>query len=133
MRSSNVARSDDGGEGATAQIHHVRLQPAVPFDPGADSSGIGLHQVPSARRTCNAVTGVVIHPRGMETQHRFWGSANAVGWHQTEDHGARRQAGPVDDYGFPRIAHLLKTGGVLLILPPLSSLRTTIAEAEVTV
>ena len=99
---------DRCGEFAPAQQQQARGQSAAAADPVAHRGGIGLqHQFGGFRLGIGAAA-PVDRARGMETEHRTAGDADAVVRHDAQHQRAGRQAGPVDHHAFAGLAHLVE-------------------------
>src|SRR5215470_17999533 len=84
-------------EFAAAEIHHARGQPTAPRDPVAHVCRVDVHQQLrrlAARHLLAIAAGM---PGRMEAEPRARGDADALVRDHAEQHGARRQAGAVDD------------------------------------
>src|SRR5262245_51846257 len=87
-----------------AEIDHALRQAAPPIDPLPHLLRIELHQQLRAARAddgCPIVAGV---PGGVETEPGAPGDADPLARDHTKDHGTGREAWPVDDHAFARVA-----------------------------
>src|SRR6516165_4111448 len=114
-------------EFAAAEIHHARGQPAAARDPAPHVLRVDVHQQLrrlAARHLLAIAAGM---PCRVEAEPRARRDADAVGRDHAEQHGARRQAGAVDDDPLARAAQRHQVFKVRADLAPGSALILTVA------
>src|SRR5262249_55983576 len=94
------------GELAPVQIEHARREAALARDPRTHVLRIDVHQELRAAAAGDRAAVLARMPGGVEAEPRAAGHANPIARDHAEDHGAGRQAGPVDDDALTRAAQL---------------------------